>query len=306
MKYEANAFGGTRQIELTKEGLQIGQRQLDFADIAALRPVNHRVFVDLFSGESVELSMLGFSYDGFWEELMEKFSQRSMEALFVEESPLMQCEGEYRFAAQQGRGQILLLPDAVCIVPQSCHAVRIPLCFAEDITLEGYQLFITLNTGERYMVGRMGYDTKAFAERSIQASHDVKRQRSALLSSHDCPAPFTMRGLFRTAQQDEYYLAAIKNGKCAVELFTHTDAATYLYQFTEDDDLFAQCLAQAMEAVGSHREIIYISQEQLEDKPLFRMALMRCAAVRFLRSKSAGRLIHNANHARALAEFLNA
>lgn len=39
-----------------------------------------------------------------------------------------------------------------------------------------------------------------------------------------------------------------------------------------------------MEAVGSHRELIFISDEQLNEKPLYRMAVHRSQAVRFLRS----------------------
>jgi len=304
MKYEAQAFGAVRQIELKREGVQIGERLLDFADVSLMRPVNHRIFIEMLGGETVEISMLGFSYDGFWEELMQKFSDRSMEALFAEEAPLMKCEGEYQFGSEHGRGLIVLMPDAVCILPQNCHAVRIPLCFASDITLKGYQLSITLESGGRYTVGKMGYDTKPFAERCIKASQDVKLRRSRMLSKHEVRPPFTEKGLFRTAQTDEYYLAAVKNGRCAVELFTHDDSATYLYRYQEEDSVFACRLREAMEAIGSRREIIYISDEQLAEKPLFRMALARCDAVSFLRGKSAGRLIHNAGHSRVLSEFL--
>ncbi|MBQ8934647.1 MAG: hypothetical protein IJ061_10265 [Lachnospiraceae bacterium] len=59
-----------------------------------------------------------------------------------------------------------------------------------------------------------------------------------------------------------------------------------------------------MEAMGVHREIIYLSDEQLAEKPLYRMAVDRAPAVRFLRERSDGRLIHSAGHDKRLEEYL--
>ena len=56
--------------------------------------------------------------------------------------------------------------------------------------------------------------------------------------------------------------------------------------------------------MGVHREIIYLSDEQLAEKPLYRMAAARSEAVRFLRERSDGRLIHSANHAQHLLDYL--
>ena len=116
--------------------------------------------------------------------------------------------------------------------------------------------------------------------------------------------PFTHRGLFRTEQPEQYWLAGLGKGVCAVELTTGDDAATYLYRFPETQEVFLRQLELAMEAMGPHREIIYWTEEQIAEKPLYRMAVMRCEAVSFLRDRSAGRLIHNASHAARLREFL--
>ena len=99
-------------------------------------------------------------------------------------------------------------------------------------------------------------------------------------------------------------MAAFGSSRCAVELFTGEQAATYLYHY-QDRQAFLFRLEMAMEAVGTHREIIFLDEEQLADKPLYRMALHRSPAVRFLRSCSAGRIIHTAAHAQKLAEFLS-
>lgn len=304
MKYKGQAFGRDTELCVEREGLRLGSRFLDYADFKAIRPVNHRVLVDTLSGETVEVAMLGFSYDGFLEELTDCFSKRCMEALFAEEQVIMRCEGEYQLPGEQGRGIVVLLSDAVCILPMTAAAVRIPLCFAEDITLDGYILRITMHSGVSYTVGRMGYDTVPFAERTQRAADLTKKKRRAALAKLKPIPPFTRCGLFRTEEPELYWAAACGKGCCAIELFTGDDAATYLYRFTEPEERFLQAVDEAMEAMGTHREIIFMSPEQLSEKPLYRMAVDRSEAVRFLRSRSAGRLIHNATHGERLKEFL--
>ena len=304
MKYSGRAFGQDTELSVEKEGLRLGRRFLDYADFKAIRPINHRVFIDTLTGETVEVSMLGFSYDGFLEELTDCFTKRSLEALFAEEQPIMRCEGEYRLPGESGRGIIMLLPDAICILPMTDRAIRIPLCFTRELRLDGYLLNIVMLSGAVYTIGRMGYDTMPFAERAQKAMDTTKAKRKKALAQVKPSPPFTYCGLFRTEQPELYWTAALGKGCCAIELFTGDDAATYLYRFTEPQEGFLAAVDEAMEAMGVNREIIFMAPEKLSEKPLYRMAVARSEAVRFLRSKSAGRLIHNATHEQRLKEFL--
>ena len=304
MNYRGCALGGETQLSIEREGLRIGSRFIDYAEFRALVPLNHRVIVDLLSGERIEISMLGFSYDGFWEELSGAFAARSLEALFVEGAPLMSCEGEYQLPGDSGRGKIELYPDAVVILPPNCFAVRIPLCFTDQILLDGYLIRLSLFDGTVYTVGRMGYDTTPFAERAIQCMGRTKKERSALLSCVCSRPDFPHPGLFRTTQRELSWNAAFAPGRCAVELETGDAAATYLYRYEEAQPVFTFRLELAMEAMGPHREIIWMSEEQLAQKPLCRMAVMRCPAVSYLRTHNAGRLIHSQNHGERLSAFL--
>ena len=304
MKYSGCAFGQDAELSIEKEGLRIGRYYLDYADFDRIRPLNHRVFIDLTGGQTTEISMLGFSYDGFLEELTKCFCDRSMEALFAEEEAIMRCEGEYALPCEQGRGTVILLPDAICILPMTARAIRIPLCFARELTLDGYVLRITMLSGVQYAVARMGYDTMPFAERAQKAMELTKKKRSQAIAKLKTVPPYTRCGLFRTEQPELYWTAALGRGCCAIELFTGDDAATYLYRFTEPQEVFLRNLDEAMEAVGVHREIIFLDDQKLSEKPLYRMAVARSEAVRYLRSRSAGRLIHNATHDQRLNEFL--
>lgn len=305
MKYSGRAFGQDSELSVEREGLQIGKRFLDFADFKTIRPINHRVFVETLGGETVEISMLGFSYDGFLEELTDCFAKRSMEALFAHEEPIMRCEGEYQLAEEKGRGVIVLLPDAVCVLPMTDKAIRIPLCFTKEIRLDGYLLHITMLSGAAYTVGRMGYDTMPFAERAQKAADITIKKRAQAIADLKVTPPYTECGLFRTEDTQLYWTAAFKDGRCAIELYTGDDSATYLYRFSESKEQFLQAVNEAMEAMGTNREIIYLTDEQLGEKPLYRMSVARSEAVRFLRARSAGRLIHNATHEQRLNDFLN-
>ncbi|MBO4863719.1 MAG: hypothetical protein J5517_05110 [Eubacterium sp.] len=297
-------------VEIGKEGLRLGDIFIDFADLDTLKPINHRVMLTLLDGTGIEISMLGFSYDGFWEELTGCFGERTLQALFVQEETIMKCEGEYSYYPEDhpekeaGRGQVILVSDAVIILPQSSNAVRVPLFYAESVTIDGYQIMIKMKDGRGYQIGKFGYDTKPFFERCETAFKKTTAKRQKLLDGFTSEKPFTYKGLFRTIQETEFWGAAFGDGKAAIELYTKDDSATYLYSF-DDKDRFVQSLEKAMEAVGSHREIIFLSEEELSKKPLYRMAVHRSGAVRFLRSCSAGRLIHSKDHAKKLDEFLN-
>ena len=305
MKYSGSVCGSQTEIAIEREGIRLGDSFLNYADFKTIRPINHRVYVDTLDGEETEISMLGFSYDGFLEELCGSFSDRSIEALFADEKPIMRCEGEYILPDSQGRGTVILLPDAVCVAPPTDRAIRIPLCFTSEIAVEGYLLRITMRSGERYTVGRMGYDTMPFAERTQKCADLTKKKRAQAVSRLKITPPYTHCGLFRTEQPELYWLAAVKDGRCAIELFTGDDSATYLYSFSEPEKLFMENVEAATEAMGVNREIIYLSEQQLQEKPLYRMSVARSEAVRFLRSKSCGRLIHNASHSQRLSDFLN-
>ena len=310
MKYTACMNANEMEIRIEKEGIYTGPSFLDYAEISGIRPINHRIFLDLLNGETAEISMLGFSFDGFYEELLQCFGERSKEALFVEEELIMQCEGEYALpedsegAKEAGRCLIALYPDAVCILPQTSHAVRIPLAFTAGIDRQGYCLYLTMQSGDVYMVGKMGYDTEAFEERCRRQTEKTKKKRAQLTAQIALQEPFTQKGLFRTRDEENYWQAAYGGGGCAVELFTDEKTATYLYR-AEEPDRFAHALEVAMEAVGTHREIIFMEEGELLKNPLYRMCVHRSKAVRFLRSLSEGRIIHTQSHAQKLNEFLS-
>ena len=231
MKYRAYALGADAELSVEREGLAIGGRFIDFAEFKAITPLSHRVIVGLLSDEEIEISMLGFSFDGFWEELSRAFAERSLEALFVEESAIMSVEGEYEIPGEKGRGRIELYPDSVVILPPGSGSVRIPLCFTEKLVSDSYLMRIITSGGESFTVGRMGYDTMPFFERAQKAMESTKKERSRVISGLKPTPPFSHTGLFRTTTPELTWQAAVCDGRCALVLFTGEDSATYLDRF---------------------------------------------------------------------------
>ena len=87
-----------------------------------------------------------------------------------------------------------------------------------------------------------------------------------------------------------------KAGTAAVEFIggEETSAATFLYQFTVPWDAFWRRLNVAMEAIGFKREVIRLSDEemQMEGQADYRMAVERNHSLRYIRTCFAGRVIH--------------
>ena len=83
---------------------------------------------------------------------------------------------------------------------------------------------------------------------------------------------------------------------CAVEFAGAADesAATFVYRFSGDWDAFRIKLGMALEAISFKREIIRLSDSELErsENADYRMANDRNEAVRFVRASFVGRAIH--------------
>jgi len=295
-------------VTIEKEGLVINLPAekksvfFDYADLYDFRLLNYHLFLDRVD-ETWEISQLGYDTEEFFERLWEAYDARSREALFLSGAPLMETEGDFHFeeenAAAKGKAKIALYPDCVCILPHNACARRIPLCFTEEPAREGFRIFLKLDTGEKYEIARLGHDTDPFFENMTkrrQAVLQAWEKRLAELRPQNAFTeifPDAVSGLFRP-EDEGFWMAAVKDGRAAVEFFTDEKAATYLYSFDADVKTFTAILRHAMEATGTHRELIYLDEDKLNENPVYRMAVVRSRYVRFLRAHMAGRVIHTA------------
>lgn len=101
-----------------------------------------------------------------------------------------------------------------------------------------------------------------------------------------------------------------KPGVAAVELALseETAAATFLYKSFENWEEFWKRLNQAMEAIDFKREVIRLTNEELQRPEYsdYSMAIKRNCALRFIRSHFGGRVIHSSPESwqREMAAFM--
>ena len=328
---EAQATGAGHPLEaqatitddaIVITGEQLGRAVLPFVDLMDMRLLNYHLHLAIRDGEAV-ISQLGYRTEDFFEKLWEAYCAKSRDSLLIEGTLSMGSEGDYAYTEpdieRKSIAKLELYTDCLCIIPHDAGARRVPLCFAEPTVREGFSLNIALDTGERYRIARLGADTDPFFERletnrsktaaAWHAAHtaleqsldarlgDARERFSVFRDKADVAC-----GLF-SADDEAFWFAAIGTGRAAVELICDEQTATYLYRFDVAPSTFLNSLRHAMEAVKKNRRIIYLSEEDLADEPLFRMSIERSAHVRFLRSCNAGRIIHTASWSQKVAEF---
>ena len=299
------------------------RRTLPFADILDMRLMNHRLALTMRDYKA-EISKLGYLTEDFFEKLWEAYSVKSERALFIESDLVMRSEGDYAYAEpgveRSSIAKLALHADCLCILPHDAGARRVPLCFASAPVREGFALGLHLDTGETYRIARLGGDTDPFFGKLADARETVStrwREAHQALEANlearlgEAAAAYeafqeldadVVAGLF-SVDDDAFWVAAIGDGRAAVELVTDEKAATYLYRFDIARSDFEVKLRHAMEAMKANRRIIYVPQEEIDAEPLYRMAVERSPHVRALRSYSAGRVIHSASWASKVADF---
>ena len=303
--------------------------ELLFADILDMRLLNYTLILKMKEGEA-KLSKMGYDTEDFFEQLWLAFTGESIKSLFVTGDAEIFVEGDYTLLeseeegeAKKGIAKLALYKDSICMIPHNITGRRIPLCFSCAPEREDYKVEIALDTGERYGFGRLGHHTEPFFERlnrnraaTVKQWTEAHARLENELESRMGGAVDRLRifkdtganvisGLFSPEDEENFWIAALKDDRAAVELMTDEDTATYLYRFDTGTDVFVSWLRHAMEAVKKNRRMIYISDEELQENLQYRMAADRSSHVRFLRSCADGRVIHTGGWESRIREFLS-
>ena len=101
-------------------------------------------------------------------------------------------------------------------------------------------------------------------------------------------------------EQDPYLIwliAPSPDGQYAAVEFAEANTATFVYKTGGDFNSFAAKLNKALEAIDFKREVIRLTDEELRkpENSDYYMAAKRTAALKFIRSNFAGRVIHSSH-----------
>lgn len=165
---------GDAQITVTADALDVttptGAASWSYPDVLGLSTADYAVVVRTTTGDVV-VSRLGYDAEPFYEHLLRAYDDKVREALFVSGEPLARARGHYAYdeggQAVTGAAPVEVHDDAVLVLPPDLGARRVPLCFVEGVEAFDYQLVLTLTTGERYTLSRLGYETEP-VERAVQ------------------------------------------------------------------------------------------------------------------------------------------
>lgn len=272
----------------------IHARRIPLCFMTGLLNQDYTVTLRLDTGESYAFSKLGYDTEPFTDTIgkqVRKLREKTLAAVM---------ELDPAISSAQASAMARLMPEGAA-APMGLIASQAP-SFAQAIEKAVEQS----RAGKSYLVFKEICD-----EASIYVGFKKNVERSGgegggltdigamtgmlgggaaalqLTSENAKPVPFML-----------WMIAPSPNGRfCAVE-FAGGDgaaAATFVYRCKGPFEAFAGMLNRALEAVAFKREIIRLSDAELMQREHAddRMAVERTAAIQFIRSCFAGRVIHN-------------
>lgn len=168
---ESIEFTGDAVITLAEDAILFERAgkslAVPFSCIDAFSVQNFRLVISAESF-SVSVSRMGRDTDVLYQNLWLAYNDRTLKAFFVQEAPMFETEGEYRYDDDAGRSvgiaKIKLFSNCLCILPPDSGARRIPLCFMSEPEMVNFTIKMALDTGENYEVIRLGSNTKRLYE----------------------------------------------------------------------------------------------------------------------------------------------
>jgi hypothetical protein len=149
-----------------------------FAEMNVLELRDYAVLIRTDGGE-YSFSRMGTWCQPFYEALLGAYNEAVLRALFVSGEPELVAKGEYRYTESHGTANgsapARVYANSMVILPPDLGARRVPLCFTTTVQESGYELTLTVDTGESYTLAKLGFDTAPFAAtlgRQIRAIHE--------------------------------------------------------------------------------------------------------------------------------------
>lgn len=257
-------------------------RRVPFVFINGMKEENYSLIFSLTTGEVYRLFMMGRDFEPFARDVKKGIrSLQENNRTFVKEL----CQS---LAGQSLEDGARLLPEGIA-VPLERLRQRVP---GLEAAIEGkiknskmqetYSALGELCGGSRFAAGIKKLPEDEF-ERLLDALRDGLEEEP---TDEQIDA---LRWIIWAAVPS-------KDGtKAVVEFaFPGEAAATYIFRVSQPWESFLAVLNRAMEAVDLAREVISLSEQQLEDDEHadYQIAISRTPALKYLRSAYAGKVIH--------------
>lgn len=132
-------------------------------DIAQLTAQDYRIYLELFSGDSIDIFHVGFKYEDFLHSLVVARNEMLLKDLLMQENISkagVGCQFLYlpgnAAPGSNGEAEIRLYETAIVVLPFNGELVRIPYCFINNISDKDYSLTIQCVNNEVLTLSMLG------------------------------------------------------------------------------------------------------------------------------------------------------
>ncbi|MDU9375915.1 hypothetical protein McpSp1_04940 [Methanocorpusculaceae archaeon Sp1] len=189
---ECLLFSETARITVDEDALLIttalDQLPIPYGEIISFVFTNYRLEI-VTVHETITISQMGQTGQWLYDHLYAAYNAAVLKAFLVEGSPEMEVRGSFETedagGTIQGEAVVRLYKNCVCILPANDHGRRIPLCFVSEIEKGNFSLTLSLLTGERYMLSKMGYETDHFIGKVTEGLRSLRERSVTQLQECD-------------------------------------------------------------------------------------------------------------------------
>lgn len=192
---------GDAHLRLEEENLSILPKFgeplfLSLRDIVEISDNDYKIHLTLTSRERLTIFNLGYRYEDFLRLLLRLRNEILLKDMLMNETLRksgVEAEsvysGEDGIEKQRGRCQLRLYETAIVMIPEKGELIRIPYSDISEIRDEDFNLAITTEFGEKFILSRMGrqFDSfvKTLSELTGELSLEVQSSLKELLPQAD-------------------------------------------------------------------------------------------------------------------------
>ncbi|GHT79769.1 hypothetical protein FACS1894104_5020 [Actinomycetota bacterium] len=316
-QYTENGTGasGSAPVQVYENSVVIlppdlGARRLPLCFVQGLDKSDYQLTLQLNTDENYTLTKLGYDSDPFAaavEKQIRALRDKSLAAV-QEIDPTLSAAQAAQIAKLVPEGAAAAFGRLAAIAPSFVAALEAKL--ADTRAADGYAVFKELSDPAQIyagfkkneLTGAGGSGTEGTGRLSHEPQWDKRPVPSVPLAAvgDALGAGNTEDAADEdTASTPDPYLlwliAPSPDGQFAAVEFAEANSATFIYKTGGDFAIFAQQLNRALEAIDFKREVVRLTDEELlkPENANYYMAAKRTAALQFIRTNFAGRIIHS-------------
>ena len=178
---------------------------IPYRDIVSITPDDYRLKLALSSGETLTLFNLGYKYQDFIRDITRLRNQVLIKDLLMEETysgvavkaQLTSIDPHTGLSTALGC-EARLYETGLVIIPEHQYPFRLPYGVISGITKQDYAITLTTDTGERFILSKMGNQFDLFGQTLYQAMSNLSlKLQQSIKDLLDKTSPLNARKITR-------------------------------------------------------------------------------------------------------------